>query len=318
MSKRPSLEGGELREPESGGVVNPLEAQTRLRASLRSIPWSALRPHPRQPKERHAPENVADLRESIRAFGILQPPLVRRLPDGSFQILFGHRRATAAQLLVLERVLEAKGRVWVVEDVTDFEALCVITAEYYHQQDVKSEVAKAEWLGGVADECERALGRPVGVREMAHLVPPQKTTINDSLKIYRALQDPDIGPLVRGADKAGKELLCKALDLADFRAQTEALCAFANGGKSAMRSVIELHRSQLRGRPASVVKRRKRRNGAYEVVITVPGSISPSDTDAILRELDAVRADVLARSSTGDSEGGVGDSLAGGVAPSSK
>ena len=302
MPKRPSLAGGELREPESGGVVNPLEAQTRLRASLRSVPWSALRPHPRQPKDRHAPENVVHLRESIRVLGMLQPPLVRRLPDGSFEILFGHRRASAAQLLVLERVLEVEGSVWVVEGMSDFEALCVISAEYFHQQAVTSEVAKAEWLGGVAEECERALGRPVGVREMAHLVPPQKTTINNSLKIYRALQDPELGPLVRGADKAGKELLCKALDLVDFRAQTDALCAFATGGKSAMRSVIELHRSQLRGRPASVVKRRKRRNGAYEVVITVHGSISLSDADAILRELDAVRADVLARSSTDETK----------------
>lgn len=53
-----------------------------------------------------APEETAALAESIRLFGLLQPPGVRRIRSrrGSFELLFGYQRLLACRLLHLPRI----------------------------------------------------------------------------------------------------------------------------------------------------------------------------------------------------------------------
>jgi len=68
-----------------------------------SVPLAAIRPSRVQPRATFAEEAIAELVESIRQKGILQPLLVRPV-DGGFELIAGERRLRAAQRLGLEEI----------------------------------------------------------------------------------------------------------------------------------------------------------------------------------------------------------------------
>ena len=63
-----------------------------------SLPISEVQPGLKQPRKRFDDETLADLAESIRTHGIIQPLTVRRLSSGYYQIIAGERRWRAAKL----------------------------------------------------------------------------------------------------------------------------------------------------------------------------------------------------------------------------
>lgn len=80
-----------------------LENGTRDEAGRTSVPVATIRPSRVQPRESFLEERIAELVESVRAKGILQPLLVRPV-DGGFELIAGERRLRAAQRLGLEEV----------------------------------------------------------------------------------------------------------------------------------------------------------------------------------------------------------------------
>ena len=69
-----------------------------------SLPISQVEPGLNQPRKRFEPEALADLAESIRIHGIIQPLTVRRLASGYYQIIAGERRWRAAKQAGLDEV----------------------------------------------------------------------------------------------------------------------------------------------------------------------------------------------------------------------
>ena len=61
------------------------------------LPISQVEPGLNQPRKRFDPQALADLAESIRVHGIIQPLTVRRLSSGYYQIIAGERRWRAAK-----------------------------------------------------------------------------------------------------------------------------------------------------------------------------------------------------------------------------
>jgi ParB family chromosome partitioning protein len=86
-----------------------------------------LRPHPLNPRGPVTPDDAAELVESIREQGILQPLVVT--PDGT--VLIGHRRLVAAQLAGLTEVT-----VVVREASTEADQLAVMLVENIQRQDL--------------------------------------------------------------------------------------------------------------------------------------------------------------------------------------
>lgn len=62
-----------------------------------------LQANPLQPRGLITPESLAELAESIRSHGILEPIVVAKTPAG-FQIIAGERRWRAARLVGLPKV----------------------------------------------------------------------------------------------------------------------------------------------------------------------------------------------------------------------
>jgi ParB family chromosome partitioning protein len=72
-------------------------------ASAVEILISRISPNPYQPRKRFNPEDLASLRASIAAHGILQPILVSETAIG-YQLVAGERRLRAAQAAGLDRI----------------------------------------------------------------------------------------------------------------------------------------------------------------------------------------------------------------------
>ncbi|MBQ7608007.1 MAG: ParB/RepB/Spo0J family partition protein [Desulfovibrionaceae bacterium] len=63
-----------------------------------------LKPNPWQPRTEFNQEHLEELAASIRNQGIIQPLLVREMPDGTYQVIAGERRLRAAKLINLATV----------------------------------------------------------------------------------------------------------------------------------------------------------------------------------------------------------------------
>ena len=82
-----------------GDGVFQNEAADRL-----SLPLSQIENYAGQPRKRFDDDTLADLADSIREHGIIQPLTVRRLSSGYYQIIAGERRWRAARMAGLSEV----------------------------------------------------------------------------------------------------------------------------------------------------------------------------------------------------------------------
>ena len=100
----------------------------------RRVPTEFLRPNPRNPRKTFTEDDLADLSNSIREKGIIQPILVRALPGMAdvYEIIAGERRWRAAQRANLHEV-----PITLVE-ATDREALELAIIENVQRADLNA------------------------------------------------------------------------------------------------------------------------------------------------------------------------------------
>jgi len=89
-----------------------------------------LKPGRFQPRTRMDPQSIAELADSIKAQGLIQPILVRPMAGGKYEIIAGERRWRAAQLAGLAQVPV------VVRAVTDQAALAMALIENIQREDL--------------------------------------------------------------------------------------------------------------------------------------------------------------------------------------
>ena len=72
--------------------------------AYREVPVDLIRPNPEQPRRSFDPEALAALAESVAEAGVIQPLILRPLPDGRYELIAGERRWRAAREAGLEAV----------------------------------------------------------------------------------------------------------------------------------------------------------------------------------------------------------------------
>ena len=135
------------------------ESETTEAGELRELPVTLIKPNPSQPRTNFDEEALAALAASIEATGVVQPLLVRPLPDGSYELVAGERRWRAAQQAGLEKVPA------VVRDQAEAERLQAALIENMVREDLNPvEEARAcsalvEDLGLTKEELAKRVGR---------------------------------------------------------------------------------------------------------------------------------------------------------------
>ena len=122
-----------------------------------TLPLGLIQPNPMQPRTSFNSDGLEELAASIRANGIIQPIIVRRMGDG-YQIVAGERRWRAARIAELEEVPV------VVQDVADRAMLEVALIENIQREDLNPiETAHAfERLGRDLGLSQEEIGRRTG------------------------------------------------------------------------------------------------------------------------------------------------------------
>jgi ParB family transcriptional regulator, chromosome partitioning protein len=93
-------DGGDGQAPAQDGVVSGMVAG----AYFAELPPSRIRPNPAQPRQVFDEEAMAELVHSISEVGLLQPIVVRKVDDDSYQLVMGERRWRAAEKAGLETI----------------------------------------------------------------------------------------------------------------------------------------------------------------------------------------------------------------------
>jgi ParB family chromosome partitioning protein len=135
-------------------------------ARFAEIPLDAIRPNPRQPRTVFDEDDMGELVHSIREIGVLQPVVVRPLPDGSdddpqvrFELIMGERRWRASRAAGKETVPA------IVKDTEDDDLLRDALLENLHRSQLNAleEAAAYQQLlddfGCTQEELASRIGR---------------------------------------------------------------------------------------------------------------------------------------------------------------
>ena len=114
------------------------ERDEASRESIMDISLNEISDFPDHPFKVRMDENMMEMVESVKQYGVLVPALVRPKPDGGYEMIAGHRRKMASELAG-KPILSC-----IVRDMTDDEATIVmVDSNLQREQILPSEKAFA-------------------------------------------------------------------------------------------------------------------------------------------------------------------------------
>ncbi len=134
----------------------PRQANDR-RDALPRIPLDSIAPNPRQPRAAIDDATLAELADSIRTTGLLQPIVVRSMGDGRYELVAGERRWRAARLAGLTDI---PALVREMTDAQSFEAAIVENLQRTDLAPLERAAAYRRYLdmfGGTIDDLAHRL-----------------------------------------------------------------------------------------------------------------------------------------------------------------
>jgi len=239
---------------------------------LATLAIDALQPGRYQPRTRIDPEALAELADSIKAQGVMQPILVRPLTAGRYEIVAGERRWRAARMAGLTTVPA------LVREVPDRHALAMSLIENIQREDLNplEEAAGVRRLidefGITHAEAAEAVGRSrtaiTNALRLLELAPPVQELVRDGkldMGHARALL---ALPVLKQIELA-REAVARQLSVRQVEARVAALAARAPPRARARidRDVARLE-EELSGRLGTTVSLRAgKKPGSGKLVI---------------------------------------------------
>jgi len=141
--------------------------------ALRSIPIGQIGRNPFQPRQEFNPENLAELQESLKASGLLQPITVRRRPgkDG-FELIAGERRLRAATKLGWKEIPA------IIKEIDDRTILTLALVENLQRTDL-NPIEEGEGYHHLTREFS------LTQQQIAETVGKDRTTIANMLRLLQ-------------------------------------------------------------------------------------------------------------------------------------
>ncbi len=225
-----------------------LENTTEDMVATNTLPISEIIPNKEQPRKTFDEDALAELAESIKQHGVLQPLLVRPLPSGGYQLVAGERRWRASRMAKLREVPV------VVKELTDTETMEIAIIENLQREDL-NPIEEAEGLQALIDKCGFTQ------EEVAASVGKSRSAIANSLRLLRLPQE--VRDMTReGSISAGHARALLSLD--NEAVIYEAAQNIVNNNLS-VRDIERLVKIQDKNAVVSQ-KRYKRRDSFYDEV----------------------------------------------------
>jgi ParB family chromosome partitioning protein len=154
------------------------------KTGLEEIPIEFIQPGKYQPRVYFAEESIAELSDSIKAQGIIQPIVLRPIANDRYEIIAGERRWRAAQLAGLAKVPA------VIRTVDDDSALAMSLIENIQREDL-NPLEEATALQRLIDDFQFTH------QEVADAVGKSRSAVTNTLRLTQ-LSPPVAGMLVAG------------------------------------------------------------------------------------------------------------------------
>lgn len=167
--------------------MDTVATEERAEARLHFLPIDELQRGQFQPRKDMDPTALAELAQSIKAQGILQPLVVRPLHDGPsrYEIIAGERRWQAAKLAGLTEVPA------LIKEVGDEDTMALALIENMQREDLNA-VEEAVAIARLVNECE------LTQQQVADLLGKPRSTIGNLLRILTLT--PDVRELLACGD----------------------------------------------------------------------------------------------------------------------
>lgn len=203
-------------------------------------------PNKEQPRKTFDQTALEELADSIRQHGVLQPLLVRPLPNGAYQLVAGERRWRASRLAELKEVPV------IIKELTDTEAMEIAIIENLQREDL-NPIEEAEGLQTLIDKCGFTQ------EEVATSVGKSRPAITNALRLLKLPED------VREMTKKGEISAGHARALLSFDSQAlmQEVAAKIVSDKLTVRDVEKLAK---RPKTAETKKTPRRRDSIYDEV----------------------------------------------------
>ena len=154
----------------------PNVQETPPPSALRDIPLAQIESNPFQPRKTFQKEELAELSESLKTSGLLQPVTVRPSPKGNgYELIAGERRFRAASDLGWESIPA------VVKEMNDQEILTLALIENLQRSDL-NPIEEAEGY----DQLIRDFGHTQ--QSVATMVGKDRSTVANTLRILQLPQ----------------------------------------------------------------------------------------------------------------------------------
>jgi ParB family chromosome partitioning protein len=140
-------------------IPTSLTVNDEVVATQNEIPLDQISPNPRQPRTVFDEDALNELISSIKSIGILQPPVVRKVGEGRYELIMGERRFRAAKAAGLTSIPV------IIRQTPDNELLREALIENIHRSQLNPLEEGAAYLqlltdfGCTHDELALKLGR---------------------------------------------------------------------------------------------------------------------------------------------------------------
>lgn len=114
-------------------------------AQQNEVPIASISPNPRQPRAVFDEDALNELIASIKEIGILQPPVVRRVSEGRYELIMGERRLRAAKAAGLTTIPV------IIRQTPDNELLREALIENIHRSQLNPLEEAAAYAGLLTD-----------------------------------------------------------------------------------------------------------------------------------------------------------------------
>lgn len=167
-----------------GLLVGEADAETAGMRPDSTLPISEIKPNKGQPRKTFRPEELAELADSIKQNGILQPLLVRKKGSG-YEIVAGERRYQAAKAAGLSEVPV------VIREISDDEVFKLALIENLQRSDL-SPLEEAQGYRQLIKE------KGLTQEELAKILSKSRSAITNTLRLL------DLPEEIQGLVEEGK------------------------------------------------------------------------------------------------------------------
>ena len=191
-------------------------------SGIQNVRLSEIEPNKNQPRQHFDEAAIANLADSIRQHGLIQPIIVRQIPTG-YQIVAGERRWRACRMLGMPEIPV------IVKDFTDSQTAQIALIENIQREDLNpiEEAAAYKELMETYEMTQEQLSKAVG---------KSRSSIANSVRLLN-LPDDVKEMLKKGELSAGQ---AKVLAAADSAEKISEIAKKASNGQLTVRAIEKL------------------------------------------------------------------------------